>query len=72
MGARDIVHSCRALAQLVKGPEIDTLVPPKKEKGRGKKERKHPRRKRLSLEPTNGRQVGFGQLREVMEGRVKT
>ena len=54
VGARDIVHSCRALAQLVKGPEIDTLVPPKKKK-KEEKERKHPRRKRLSLEPTNSR-----------------
>lgn len=70
MGARDIVHSCRVLAQLVKGPEIDTLVPLKKEKE--EKVRKHPRRSRLSLEPMNSKWVGFGQSREVMEGRVKT
>lgn len=47
MGTRDIVHSCRALAQLVKGLEIDTLVPPKKEKGRERK--KTPKKKEIIL-----------------------
>lgn len=54
LGARDIVHSCRVLAQLVKGPEIDTLVPPQKEKGRERE--KAPKKKEIILR-ANERQV---------------